>query len=187
MRFASRDEPFPGLRPFEFEEREFFFGRDAQIDELYGKLLRNRFVAVVGASGSGKSSLVNAGLLGRLSGSASATAWRFSLLRPQGAPLRHLAQAIATASSATDPQRVADKPNAYDIVVSRAAATLQRSSRGLLELLEEGRLPPRGRWLIIVDQFEELFRYPFTGDSGADYDEKALFVKHLLEAAQSPA
>ena len=55
--------PFPGLRPYEAEEAAFFFGRDAQVGELIGRLQRSCFLAVVGTSGSGKSSLVRAGLL----------------------------------------------------------------------------------------------------------------------------
>ena len=55
--------PFPGLRPFEFNESHLFFGREDQSKELLYKLRMNRFVAVVGTSGSGKSSLVRAGLL----------------------------------------------------------------------------------------------------------------------------
>ena len=66
MPLARRDNPFPGLRSFEFADRSFFFGRDLQILELYHKLRNHRFVAVVGGSGSGKSSLVKAGLGGRL-------------------------------------------------------------------------------------------------------------------------
>jgi AAA15 family ATPase/GTPase len=55
--------PFPGLRPFTPEESEFFFGREDESSEIAGKLIRNRFVAVTGASGSGKSSLILCGLL----------------------------------------------------------------------------------------------------------------------------
>ncbi len=55
--------PFPGLRPFETEEYNLFFGREGQSDELLARLGRTRFLAVVGTSGSGKSSLVRAGLL----------------------------------------------------------------------------------------------------------------------------
>ena len=56
-------DPFPGLRPFEFEESHLFFGRDGQVEKLIDKLSQPRFVAVTGTSGSGKSSLVRAGLL----------------------------------------------------------------------------------------------------------------------------
>src|SRR5215469_4107453 len=58
-----RDNPFPGLRPFQPEDAEFYFGRDTQREELLARLRTHRFLAVVGASGSGKSSLVRAGLI----------------------------------------------------------------------------------------------------------------------------
>ena len=54
---AQAYNPFPGLRPFEFDDNPHFFGRDEQTTELTTRLRKNRFVAVVGTSGSGKSSL----------------------------------------------------------------------------------------------------------------------------------
>ncbi len=54
----ARFNPFPGLRPFTAEESELFFGREKESEEVLNKLLKNRFVTVTGASGSGKSSLV---------------------------------------------------------------------------------------------------------------------------------
>ena len=62
----GRVNPYPGLRPFEVEDSERFFGRDAIIDAVINRLASTRFVAVVGASGSGKSSLVRAGVTARL-------------------------------------------------------------------------------------------------------------------------
>ena len=59
--------PYPGLRSFEPEEAHLFFGRERQIHELIVRLDRTRFLAVVGTSGCGKSSLVRAGLLPKLS------------------------------------------------------------------------------------------------------------------------
>ena len=61
--------PYPGLRPFEPHEAEIFFGRGEQIDRMLSRLEEHRFLAVVGASGCGKSSLVRAGLF-RLSSKA---------------------------------------------------------------------------------------------------------------------
>ena len=60
--------PFPGLRPFGAEEDYLFFGREEQTRELLQLLRTHRFLAVVGTSGSGKSSLVRAGLLPALYG-----------------------------------------------------------------------------------------------------------------------
>jgi hypothetical protein len=61
MDTRTRINPFPGLRPFMQEEADLFFGRDKQSDELVWRLASRRFLAVVGTSGSGKSSLVRAG------------------------------------------------------------------------------------------------------------------------------
>ena len=58
----SNERPFPGLRPFGFADRGFFFGRERQAFALYRLVENGRFIAVIGGSGSGKSSLVLAGL-----------------------------------------------------------------------------------------------------------------------------
>lgn len=61
--------PYPGLRPFQPDESEFFFGRDRQTREIIGRLAsKNHFVAIVGGSGSGKSSLMRAGVIPWLRG-----------------------------------------------------------------------------------------------------------------------
>ena len=92
--------PFPGLRPFESNETHLFFGRDGQSEELLRRLKRTRFLAVVGTSGSGKSSLVRAGLLPALQGGLMASAgsdWRIAILRPGGDPIGNLARALESA------------------------------------------------------------------------------------------
>ena len=55
--------PFPGLRPFTISESHLFFGREGQSDEIMKNLAEHRFVAVMGASGSGKTKLINCGLV----------------------------------------------------------------------------------------------------------------------------
>jgi ABC-type transport system involved in cytochrome bd biosynthesis fused ATPase/permease subunit len=93
--------PFPGLRPFGFDESHLFFGRDGQSEQLIIKLGRTRFLAVVGTSGSGKSSLVRAGLLPALLGGfmpSAGSGWRIAFLRPGNDPIVNVARAL----SATD-------------------------------------------------------------------------------------
>src|SRR6266850_4041461 len=92
----SERNPFPGLRPFEFDEHELFFGREEQYEQMVGKLSENRFLAVVGTSGSGKSSLVKAGLLPALYGGMMSVGsnWRVALFRPKEDPIRELALAL---------------------------------------------------------------------------------------------
>src|SRR5262245_56351134 len=105
MPAVSKRRPFPGLRPFEFEDHEFFFGREEQTFGLYRLIDRSRFVAVIGSSGSGKSSLVRAGVLPLIDketkGSGGRT-WRWATMRPGEAPMRGLADALAGLSTEDD-------------------------------------------------------------------------------------
>ena len=89
--------PFPGLRPFQFDENFLFFGREEQVTQLLQRLGESRFLAVVGASGSGKSSLVRAGLLPELHGgtmTSTSIAWELAIMRPGGDPLTNLAESL---------------------------------------------------------------------------------------------
>src|SRR4029434_7572973 len=88
--------PFPGLRPFETDEYRLFFGREGQSDALIERLQRSHFLAVVGTSGSGKSSLVRAGLLPALRGGLMAGAgsgWRIALMRTGKSSVRQFVDA----------------------------------------------------------------------------------------------
>ena len=90
--------PFPGLRPFREDEEHLFFGRENQVDAMVNKLAATRFLAVVGTSGSGKSSLVNCGLRPALRQGLMAragTAWRMAQFRPGSDPIGAMARALA--------------------------------------------------------------------------------------------
>src|SRR6516225_3895518 len=92
--------PYPGLRPFERHEADIFFGRESQVDAMVDRLAQHRLLAVTGSSGSGKSSLVRAGLLEALETGLLAAAgpvWRFATLRPGGHPMTELAAALLAA------------------------------------------------------------------------------------------
>ncbi len=172
-----QENPFPGLRSFTSEESHLFFGREGQCDELLRKMGRRRFVAVVGVSGCGKSSLVRAGLLPSLYNGYLASAgaeWRVADLRPGGDPIGNLAAALRTTGFWKSGELTAE--------------LLRSSSLALVATARKAR--DSGQWgedenlLILADQFEELFRYPVRQESMmADRDEKAGFVKLLLEAA----
>ena len=167
--------PFPGLRPFEFGDNHLFFGRDEQTTELTTRLRKNRFVAVVGTSGSGKSSLVRAGLLpellsGTMAGAGSS--WETAIMRPGGDPLTNLANAIVEADL-YDPEE--------EDINSQVRATLTRSGLGLVEAMRQSDLPEGSNFLLVVDQFEEIFRFRRSDD--ATDEQAAFFVNLLLEAS----
>src|SRR5690349_15612092 len=94
---ASASHPFIGLRPFGLEDREFFFGRDRQVESLQQQLVTSRLISVIGSSGTGKSSLIRAGLLPRLHAEplAGPPGWDWIETRPGSSPIRNLAEALS--------------------------------------------------------------------------------------------
>ncbi len=180
--------PFPGLRPFYESEQHFFFGRESQIDTMIDKLAANRFLAVVGTSGSGKSSLVNCGLkpaLRRGLMSSAGTSWRMAHFRPGGDPIKAMAQSLV------QPDGLFRTPEVEGMSVEEIVeATLRMSKLGLVDAYEQAVSDDPPNLLVIVDQFEELFRYRnlhSSSDGTEGTEEKAVaFVNLLLEAAASP-
>lgn len=308
----ANTNPFPGLRPFKFHEHELFFGREEQYEQMVAKLSEARFLAVVGTSGSGKSSLVRAGLLPALYGGLMMSAgskWRIAVFRPKDDPIRELALALnhhrvfgskssengssllhtgdildwsalcarlrdEAAKSLPSPsrrildlvpatvsqmiqecngnnsfnttqkstlisefnnllkrrdfydsksfERVALKGEAglllengrdnfsdsevqnfnrlvleahYSLEIAKRAeiqtkiteVTLRRGDLGLVEAVRQIRTSKSENLLIVVDQFEELFRYARISENGPHGNQAAAFVKLLLEARKQSA
>jgi tetratricopeptide (TPR) repeat protein len=159
--------PYPGLRPFKQEEAELFFGRESQTNEMLTRLeaqLDFRFLAVIGASGSGKSSLVRAGLLPALSQGfllGAPADWKFVTARPGNAPLRSLANAWV---DTFHPR--ADQPDAAESARSHfALAQLRAGPLGLVRAYRSEKETQGHAVLILIDQFEELFRFRRERDS----------------------
>jgi len=174
------DNPFPGLRAFHTDEADVFFGRQRQVEELLALLDRVPLVAVSGASGCGKSSLVLAGVLRalelRAQSAADTTRWRTVTLRPGDAPIDNLARPLADVMHPAA-AGAADGPRAAAL-----AGRLRLGASALAEAVHAARLPTHERLLVVVDQFEELFRYRRITDA----DESAAFVKLLVHAAENP-
>jgi len=159
---------FPGLRPFRADERVLFFGREEHTDELLRRLDETRFLAVVGLSGTGKSSLVMAGLVpalerGHLGGLGPL--WRMAIMRPGSDPLGALAQVLDGTLGNSEERR----------------GLLGSGRLGLIEASRQGREPDENL-LLVVDQFEEIFR--FERDDPDRVYEAAELVGLLLAAAQ---
>lgn len=170
--------PFPGLRPFRQDEDYLFFGREEQTLELLKRLQSNRLLAVVGTSGSGKSSLVRCGLMSELQGGnmlGAGTLWEVAITHPGGNPMSLLADALLEADVYDR-----DEPE----VKERLLATLSRSHFGLVEAVRQAHFPEGTNFLLVVDQFEELFRFSAAGRMQSEVARE--FVSTLLEAcAQS--
>lgn len=181
---VSRLSPFPGLRPFRPDEDNLFFGREGQSEAIVRRLRENRFLAVVGVSGSGKSSLIRAGLMASLDRGympGTGTRWRVAIFRPGGDPIENLACNLNDPAVLGTPGAAAEDA-ANDAIL--AEVTLRRSGLGLIESVRLARLPPEDKVLVIVDQFEELFRFADSPGTLRNEDDAAAFVRLLLEATR---
>lgn len=165
------NQPYPGLRSFSVNERKIFFGRDELINGLIKKLETNKFLAIMGDSGSGKSSLAMAGIQYDLTNSGEYGKWDCMVMRPEDQPVKNLAKGLRSLGQ-TEPIPDNDK------LVRFAEIELKRGFGSLVEMI--GRLKLEGKLLIIIDQFEELFRFKSKDEKSR---ENALhFVRLLLEA-----
>lgn len=174
--------PFPGLRPFDTGESLLFFGRDGLSDTLLKKLRATRFVAVVGTSGSGKSSLVRAGLLPALQSGFmmdAGSSWRVALFRPINNPIHNLAKSLLDCDMFP-----ADAPAEESERLSLIEKSLRRSSLGLIEAARSAAMSRSENLLIVADQFEEVYRFEPSPEVEHPDDEASEFVKLLLEATR---
>ncbi|MCB9231049.1 MAG: hypothetical protein H6581_05280 [Bacteroidia bacterium] len=173
--------PFPGLRPFDKGEEHLYFGTEKQIDELIIRLRDTRFLAVVGTSGSGKSSLIRAGLLPSLFGGNMISVrggWSVCIFRPGENPIGNLAEALASEDLLGWDQDGDSLPTFRN----RLEATLRRSDKGLVEATKKAKFPHDENLLIVVDQFEELFRFRENQAIKGNQNDSIAFVKLLLNA-----
>ncbi len=188
--------PYLGLVPFEERDAQLFYGRDELADRLVRRLAERLgsagIVLVAGESGSGKSSLLRAGLLPRLAAGAlgpGSERWPRRVIRPTASPLRELAMHLAEMAGA-DPVSVyrslSAAPDQAPMLAEQAARTA--TGRGA----DPGSGGPAGaaagappRLVLVVDQFEELF----TAGEDVDVDavERKAFVTALHAAATIPA
>ncbi len=163
--------PYKGLRPFDEADAPDFFGREALVERLVARLSErvdgSRFLGVVGPSGSGKSSVVRAGLVPALRRGAlpGSEAWFFVEMSPGARPFGELEAAL---------RRIAVNPP------GSLVEQLENDERGLAVAVERV-LPPDGsELLLVIDQFEELFTRV------EDEEIRARFMASLVSAAMNP-
>jgi len=175
--------PFPGLRPFSIEECHLFFGREGQVDDILVKLSKNRFVTVMGYSGSGKSSLMYCGLVPVLFGgfvTQTGPNWNAILSRPGSSPINNLSQSIAEQLISLGRIDDADR----EIQEAIIASVLRSGPGGLVEVAKYLQSQPDENVFFLIDQFEELLRFkdnPLFEDAS---NEAQLYVNMILSAVE---
>ncbi|HKR00796.1 MAG TPA: TIR domain-containing protein, partial [Pyrinomonadaceae bacterium] len=159
--------PYRGLQTFDEEHAEFFFGRDADVQRLIEKLKTTHFLAVAGPSGSGKSSLVRAGLIPALKKGVlpESDTWKFRIFTPGAHPLTNLAGNLLRLYPQEAMSKTLDQMTADERTLHLAVS---------LSLAER---PQAERVVWVIDQFEEVFTLC------QDEREREQFIANLLYAA----
>ena len=190
----EKGSPFRGLAPFEAEHAAVFFGRDRVIDEARRRFAEaaergTPFLLIVGASGSGKSSLARAGLIPRLTTPglvASVDLWRVARMKPsegQAGPLMALATALLTTDALSELAH-GDYPTAASLADNLrrgGSASVQPIISALARVAEDAQRErqsdhaPKPALVLLVDQFEELFA------QGVSDAERAAFAESLRQ------
>ncbi len=175
------NNPFVGLRAFEESEDYLFFGRGKQTSELLHKLKDSRFLALIGSSGSGKSSLVKSGLLPAIYGGFMKVGsnWRVATMKPGENPIGYLTKVLAKDNVLYNKDDKKDIP--YEAIIE---SSIRRSENGLVQVYKDAHLPPSENLLIVVDQFEELFRFSkYEKENKLGQSDAMHFIQVLLSAA----
>lgn len=175
------ENPFPGLRPFQMDESHLFFGREGQTDEVLMKLSQHRFVGIIGPSGSGKSSFVYCGALPILYGgflTETGPNWDVVVARPGNNPIENLSEAILEHDPSYDTANYEDRKIKRTIV----STLMKSSSLGLVEAIQQTRKQTGKNYLILIDQFEELFRFKDDSLNTDSVNETLSFINLLMEA-----
>lgn len=175
MPHSNQSNPYVGLRPFDIDESLLFFGRDDQTLELLQRLHNFSFVAVVGSSGSGKSSLLRAGLIPALNGGFLVNnndKWKVAIMKPGQHPTYNMASAILTNI----------KGNCTNEEIEQLIQQIgEFGADAVIDLIASVREEDHFNFFLLIDQFEELFRFSMESGDPAKRDEAIDFVNVFLE------
>ena len=159
---APGNQPYKGLAYFTEADADIFFGREELSDSIYTRLQKQAFLAIIGASGSGKSSLLRAGVIPRLRNHN----WLVRIITPTARPLQRLANSLTGETSALT-------------AADELESLLARNERALL--LAANKMTAQTdhtNMVLVVDQFEELFTLC------SDEAERKAFIDNVQRATE---
>ena len=171
--------PFPGLRPFAPEDSNLFFGRETESDEVILKLIKNRYITITGTSGTGKTSLIYGGVLPKIKNLKinESSIWRIISIRPGNDPFGNLADAISTGISDTDQDKTERAP---------ILSGLQDNHGNFSDIVRKYMIKHNDNILLVIDQFEEIFRYFTPGKSEISNKTASKFAEFLVNSIVKP-
>jgi WD40 repeat protein len=163
--------PYQGLSAFQEKDAALFFGRETFTNQLVKVVETKKLVAVIGASGSGKSSVVLAGLIPSLRQQEN---WLIASLRPESTPFENLAKALLSPVVQLETGKSEGFAEVNGDEISQLATDLQEGNRTLSDVVKSIGSPRR--FLLVIDQFEEIYTYP--------NQKNRHFLDCLLDAVQ---
>ena len=168
--------PYRGLLPFREEDAPFFIGREAFTAALIEKVRSRRLVAVVGASGSGKSSVVRAGLVPALRRGADNYVWDILTLTPGRTPLHALLAALSPPPDSLSRAARLARIESDVALLRQDSLTIDAFARDIL-----GEQPGTNRLLLVIDQWEELYT------QAKSVEDRQRFLDLILETTAEGA
>jgi WD40 repeat protein/energy-coupling factor transporter ATP-binding protein EcfA2 len=168
--------PFPGIRNFEPEEDFLFFGRDEQIRNMLGILAEKHFLALIGYSGSGKSSLIKAGIIpaiqkGKME-SVGHAGWETIYFRPGDDPFESFAASLYYLFGLDAPDQ--------ETFVKEAVEFMKNEATSFDDIYNKYNTHKHKNWLVFIDQFEEIFRFRNIDYSEQQLHEAQKFIQIIL-------
>ncbi len=174
-------EKFPGLNPFNASEQNAFYGRQRQVDDLLSIMQSSRFIALVGQAGSGKSSLIRAGLIPALQRGFDGIVgkkWAIAYCRSGVTPLENLAAALA------EENVLVGKEKGSLELQQEIIREMRRDHSGLLRSVAQRETLQQKNLLIILDQFEDIFQFEEVSKARNDqWDQDISLLFHNLARA----
>lgn len=164
--------PYQGLSAFQEKDAALFFGREIFTNQLVKVVETKKLVAVIGASGSGKSSVVLAGLIPSLRQQEN---WLIANLRPESTPFENLAKALLSPVAQLETGKSEGVAEVNGDEINQLATDLQEGNRTLSDVVKSIGSPRR--FLLVIDQFEEIYTYP--------NQKSRQFLDCLLDAVQN--
>jgi WD40 repeat protein/DNA-binding winged helix-turn-helix (wHTH) protein len=163
--------PWVGLESFDEKHAEIFYGREDETEILATRLRESKFIALVGASGTGKSSLARAGLVPAIRNiTADGQRWDVKVFRPSNSPFNRLASVLMEASA---------EP-ASNKEIEDLAERLRESPTSLITHIRSAHAGTASPVLLLIDQFEEVF----TSSNGPV--EENSFIANIVSLVSSP-
>lgn len=174
------EQDLPGLNHYDDQHFNLFFGRQRQVDDLLSIMQEGRFIGVVGQEGTGKTSLIKAGLIPALKSGFTGAAgknWSFCYCRPGITPIENLASALS------EKQVLGDQEKGSLEMDDEIVKLMRKDHSGILNAVSTYSISGDGNLLIIIDKFEDIFSLSEKHKVGLAWEQEvALFLNNIAKA-----